>query len=420
MIKDLNITLFDLAVCLSDAMDMVSPPLVNHHKQVAYIASQIGKESGLPESRQRNLMLAGALHDAGALSLKDRLDTLSFEVRDANTHCTVGADLLDMFQPFSQLSPIVRYHHTPWKKGKGQKCKGKSVPLEAHILHLADRIAVLIDRKKDILGQTESICKTIQKNAGSTFCPEAVDAFLNLSKKEYFWFDAASSGIYRILRQRMRSKTMSLSLNQLEELALFFAKIIDFRSSFTASHSCGVAVSAETIAKNAGFSSRECRHMRIAGYFHDLGKLAIPKEILEKKDKLTKEEFEIIRGHTYHTHRILDTLEGFETINQWGAFHHERISGGGYPFHHGGDDLPLGSRIMAIADVFTAVSEDRPYRPGMKEEKVKEILNSMVKFNSLDGNIVELLMKNYEAVNKIRARSQKSSALEYRKLFKKR
>jgi len=93
--------------------------------------------------------------------------------------------------------------------------------------------------------------------------------------------------------------------------------------------------------------------MEIAGYFHDLGKLRVPKEILEKPGKLSTEEFNIIKSHTYHTYRILSHIPNFETINWWASFHHERLNGSGYPFRINAFNFPLGSRIMAIADVFT-------------------------------------------------------------------
>jgi HD-GYP domain-containing protein (c-di-GMP phosphodiesterase class II) len=212
-------------------------------------------------------------------------------------------------------------------------------------------------------------------------------------------------------------KTLTLDISQLRELAMFFARIIDFRSAFTATHSVGVASVAEALAGSAGFSKREREYMRIAGLLHDLGKLAVPREILEKPGKLDKVEFDIIRAHTYHTYRILDTLEDFDTINTWGAFHHERLNGNGYPFHHNGDVLSLGSRIMCVSDIFTAITEDRPYRAGMPQKEVSGVLRSMVKSESIDGNIVKLLEQNLEEVNGIRHVSQTESREMYRDII---
>jgi HD-GYP domain-containing protein (c-di-GMP phosphodiesterase class II) len=418
MIKDPQLTLFDLAVCLSDAMDLVCPALVSHHKQVAYLASSIGGEMGLSYDALKDLVLAGALHDIGALSLQERLETLEFETGRAGIHAETGKALLGLFRPLSGAGRIVGNHHTHWRNGRGSVSEGRNVAVESHILHLADRVAVLIDKRENVLGQAQRIIAKVDEQDGAMFCPDVVEAFHRAAGKEQFWLDAVSSTIYRMLRQKTRLKTLILDLPQLKDLALFFSKIIDFRSKFTATHSAGVAASAQALALLAGFSKRECELMGIAGHLHDLGKLAVPREVLEKPGTLTREEFDIIRTHTYHTYRILDTLEDFDTINTWAAFHHERLNGKGYPFHHTADVLSLGSRIMCVADVFTAITEDRPYRKGMQPDEVNAVLASMVHGNTLDKDVVALLTRNIENVNYLRGHAQAESARQYRELFR--
>ena len=312
----------------------------------------------------------------------------------------------------------MNFHHTYWNDGEGSQQAGQCVPLESHIIHLADRIAVLIDIKNEVLGQVRGICEKMREQSGTMFKPELVDAFMSLAQKEYFWLDTTSSTIYRHLRRKARSITIVMDLDQLSGLAMLFAKVIDFRSSFTATHSSGVSASAELLAKLCGFSQRECRMMKIAGFLHDLGKLAVPREILEKPGSLTPEEFNIIRSHTFHTYRILETVEDFETINTWGAFHHERLNGKGYPFHHLGKDLSLGSRIMCVADVFTAITEDRPYRKGMNNTETIKVLLSMAKSGTLDANIVSTLESHFEEINGVRAKAQADSREIYRKLIR--
>ena len=108
--------------------------------------------------------------------------------------------------------------------------------------------------------------------------------------------------------------------------------------------------------------------MRAAGYLHDLGKIAVPSRILDKPAPPSQHEWAVLREHTYHTFRVLDTIGGMPQISEWAAFHHERLDGTGYPFGHEGKDLTLGARIMAVADIFTAVTEDRPYRAALCEE----------------------------------------------------
>ena len=97
MIKEPQIPLFDLIMCLSDAVDLVSPAVADHHKQVAYIAYSIGAELDLPMKERNELVLAGSLHDIGALSLKERIDLLQFEFENPHLHAGVGYFLLNLF-----------------------------------------------------------------------------------------------------------------------------------------------------------------------------------------------------------------------------------------------------------------------------------------------------------------------------------
>jgi HD-GYP domain-containing protein (c-di-GMP phosphodiesterase class II) len=153
--------------------------------------------------------------------------------------------------------------------------------------------------------------------------------------------------------------------------------------------------------------------MLIAGYLHDLGKIAVPSEILEKPSKLDIEEFNVMRSHTYYTYRVLNKIKALQTITEWAAFHHERLDGTGYPFRLKGNELSLGARIMAVADVFTASSEDRPYRSGMEKEKVINILKSMAKNNALCPNVTDVILRNFDAINSSRIVAQEKSQKDY-------
>lgn len=406
MIRELQIPLLDLTVCLSDAMDLVSPVVVNHHKQVAYIAFSIGAKLNLPMEQRNNLMLAGALHDSGAFSLKEKLDIMQFEVENPHQHAGLSYLLLKTFKPFSVVADLVRFHHVPWSDGCGSGFKGESVPFGSHILHLADRIAVLINKQQEVLGQANGICAKIAQESGKIFMPELVDAFKCLSDKEYFWFNAVSPQINSIFGRKAGIATIELGITELLNLAKLFCRIVDFRSRFTAIHSTGVAVLASTLAKFMDFSETECQMMKIAGRLHDLGKLAVPTEILEKPAELTKDEFNIIKSHPFYTYRILEAISDLDVINSWAALHHERLDGGGYPFHYNGNDLSLGSRITAVADVLTAITEDRPYRKGMAKGEALQVLQQMAKSSALDPNAVSTLMLHYDEIEPIRTAEQ--------------
>jgi len=421
MIEETKLMLLDLVMCLSDVVDLVAPAVANHHKQVAYIAFCLGRELGFSMKQRTDLVLAGALHDIGALSLKDKIDVLRFEDNGFFKHADLSYSLLKMFEPLSGIADIVRFHHVSWSDMGKYESKGIIVPMDSHILHLADRVSVLIDKRKEILGQVSVICKKIEKQSGEMFMPEIVDAFMRLSVKENFWFQVASQSISSLLIREIRQYPNQMEIEMDAEALLgvsrLFSKIIDFRSHYTSTHSSGVAASAEALARLAGFSDQECQMMKVAGYLHDLGKLAVPTEILEKPAKLTKKEINIIRSHTFHTCNTLHSIHDFAMINTWASSHHERLSGDGYPFHIKAKDLSLGSRIMAVADVFTAITEDRPYRKGMPDEKALQVLQDMADNSLLDPGVVSLLRLHFEEINSLRIAAQKASNEDYKQFL---
>ena len=419
-----RIPLFDLALSLCDAMDLVSERLASHHKCVAYTAVSIADELGLSNEQKNQLLLAGVLHDSGVLSEKERDDLAIFDAETGrlHQHAERGYQLLKDFKPFHNVANIVRHHHVSWNDGTGSEHKGEEVTMGSHIIRLADRIDVLrladrvdmlVDKEHEVLGQVERIQNEIRRNAGNMFVPELVDAFIDLSNKEYYWFDITSSSLRSILARRAKSETIELDMEELLALSKMFRQVIDFRSRYTATHTSGVAASAEGLAKLSGFSERECKMIEVAGNLHDLGKLAVPTEILEKPAALTRREYNIVKSHPFYSFRVLEPISGLEVINEWASFHHERLDAKGYPFHYGEADLSMGSRIMAVADIFTAITEDRPYREGMSGEGALSVLKEMAAKGRLDPEVISLLSLNFDEINSRRIAAQEPASRRY-------
>jgi HD-GYP domain-containing protein (c-di-GMP phosphodiesterase class II) len=149
----------------------------------------------------------------------------------------------------------------------------------------------------------------------------------------------------------------------------------------------------------------------LAGYLHDIGKLAVPREILDKPTNLDRSEYGMIKSHAYYTRRIVESFSGLEDVAAWASSHHEHLDGKGYPFHL--TDLPLESRVVAVADVFTALAEDRPYRPGYAPDEIRRILANMVAIRKLDGHVVHTLLDHQEAVDRVREGAQRGARTEF-------
>jgi HD-GYP domain-containing protein (c-di-GMP phosphodiesterase class II) len=402
-----KVPLFDLIWCLSETVDLISSRAARHHLQTAYIAACIAEELGLPETGKARLILAASIHDVGSLSLKAPAGPAGSSQAEA------GYRLMRGFEPLAGAAQVVRYHQVPWAAGRGVAAGGIPVPEESHILHLADRAAAMEARGGALYFRSAALAG----GRRGAFVPAHLEAFERASAKESFWLDLASGSLRTILAGKVKEHSVPLDLDGVGQLGLFFSQVIDFRSHFTASHSSGVSACAEALAGMAGFSGARRRLMGVAGHVHDLGKLAVPRRILQKAGPLSAEEKAVIRSHAYYTHRILSAIPALATVREWGALHHERLDGSGYPFRYKGARLCTGSRIMAVADVFTALSEDRPYRSGLKRGEVLSIMRGMARDSALDRELVALLEKNYGELEYRRRLSHSESAGRYRLCF---
>ncbi len=400
----------DLLRCISEAIDMTSPVLRNHHRRVMRISYDLSVECGFGESMIERILVAAAVHDIGAFMLRRREILLNLDMQE-DKHAHYGAELIGRFRPFREIAPIIEHHHLPWSTIASHKPGWELVPFESQVLHLADRISVLIDEKTK-LHEVPDIVSRIDHLAPGRFNGELVERFHAVAKRESFWLDARDATVPTIA-VNASARSLILTPDDLSELGKIFRQFIDFRSTFTATHTAGVATVAQALSEICNFSAYESVLMKFAGDLHDIGKLAIPVSILEKKGSLTDEEMGVMKSHTYYGNRLLQCVSAFDTVRKWGALHHEKLNGTGYPFHLTGDQLPLGSRIMAVADIFTATLEDRPYRKGMDVPTAQAVLDNMVKTGGIDGKVVKQLRENFEEINQKRIASQAAAAEEY-------
>jgi putative nucleotidyltransferase with HDIG domain len=171
-----------------------------------------------------------------------------------------------------------------------------------------------------------------------------------------------------------RDRVLHADEDQLDRVAEAFARVIDAKSPYTASHSAGVATYAQAIGAAMGMDATHQRDLRRAGMLHDIGKLAISSRILDKPGRLTEEEFAAMREHTRFTLQILERVHCFRHLAGIAASHHERLDGSGYHRGLAAFDLPRPARILAVADVFDALTADRPYRTAMPLDQALAIV----------------------------------------------
>jgi HD-GYP domain-containing protein (c-di-GMP phosphodiesterase class II) len=290
---------------------------------------------------------------------------------------------------------------------------GYQVPAASHVIHLADRTAILVEENCNVIERSDDILSLILSQSGTMFMPLAVDALVDLSREEWFWFDVFKPDLLDCLQLKVNPGELRLDVRDLEEMARVFGKIIDYRSSFTATHSAGVAAVAEVLARTLGFSPENCRIIRVAGYLHDLGKLAVSTELLEKNNHLDQREYMHVQHHASHTHRLLAKVPDLGYGITWASQHHERLDGSGYPDHSAAGDIAFGSRVVAVADIYTAITEDRPYRTGMSGKDALGELKHLTDKGYLDSEVFQALAQTFEELDGVRIEAQAAALEDY-------
>lgn len=162
-----------------------------------------------------------------------------------------------------------------------------------------------------------------------------------------------------------------------QQIIMSIMKMLSLHNAYTKEHCTNVAKISSKIASDLGYSKREVDMVYWTGLVHDIGKILIRDDILEKKGKLTDEEYEIIKMHPVWGHQTLDGNQSLSEIAKYVLHHHERWDGKGYPTGLSGEDIPLVSRIIAVADTYDAMTSDRPYRKALSEEiAINEIVRN--------------------------------------------
>ena len=176
------------------------------------------------------------------------------------------------------------------------------------------------------------------------------------------------------------------------ESVLALVEAIEIRDPYTRGHSTQVAELAVMIGAAMGFSERDLTLLKFAGLLHDVGKIAVPEAILQKKGKLTSEEWEIMRRHPLHSVKIIEPVLNLQPIQDWILYHHERWDGeGGYPLGKKGADIPLQARILAVCDTYSAMIGNRPYRNGLSVEETRKEIERVAE-TQIDPKIAEIFL----------------------------
>lgn len=396
------------AICaLGEALSLVGIDEQQHGERVAYMAVSCARHLGWDEETVDDLFHVALLHDLGVSSSRVHKHLIAeMDWEGAELHCILGEHFLANFTPLAHLSPIIRHHHTHWDALSGYDLSTQQT-LSTNLIYLADRVDALNAQfsQQPHLGveaKRSAIAGAITQSRGSRFAPELVDAFLKLATHDAFWLTLEPLHLAGYIHEMEERNQGQLSnYDEIRQLALIFAHIVDAKSDFTYDHSLGVARLSRHLAELAELPEQRVALIEIAALLHDLGKLGVPDEILDKPASLTAEEVTVMHRHSYDTFRILRHINGFEQIAEWAGNHHETLLGDGYPFHHEQSELGTESRIIMVADIFQALAQNRPYRKGLAPEVILDELRALRQAGKIDGLLVGLVDENLDSCARV-------------------
>ncbi|MBI4233558.1 MAG: HD domain-containing protein [Chloroflexi bacterium] len=292
------------------------------------------------------------------------------------TYCATGLRIAEKLGLSRGVQDNLNHLGERWDgKGSAHGVRGRFIPIGARVVSLAE-VAQDVGAAED---GPQAAQEVAQERRGKAFDPEVVDAFLELSRVPAFWEALQQEKLPEQLGgMEPQTPFSSVPEGRLDDIAAVFAEVIDMKSPFTANHSRGVALVAEGLAKRMGLPEAEVTLVRRAGLLHDMGKVSVPNSILDKKGKLTEREWERMRLHPYYSERILSRVGVLRPLATIAGAHHEWMNGGGYFRQLTGPQMTAAAHIVSIADMFQALSEDRPYRPALETEQIFQVMDKEV------------------------------------------
>jgi putative two-component system response regulator len=196
------------------------------------------------------------------------------------------------------------------------------------------------------------------------------------------------------VKSLVKVKILNNTLTSLESVLFSLANTVEAKDEYTSGHTLRVSELAVALGKKMDLSTYDIDSIKIGGIIHDVGKIGVPKSIINKPGRLEPEEFEIMKTHPFIGYKICIPLKkSLGTVLDIIYYHHEKLDGSGYPIGLKGEDIPVGAKVLAVADIYDALTSDRPYRKAMSKEKALEILQQEAAEGKLDKQIVEQLME---------------------------
>jgi HD-GYP domain-containing protein (c-di-GMP phosphodiesterase class II) len=417
-----EIRLAELLSALCHALDMTEGQPEGHCVRCCWVGTQIGREIGLGDAQIWELYYTLLLKDLGCSSNAARIcqlyltDDLTFKhdfkqidgslpqaLRFVLTHTGLKAGLAERFRAIihifrnggeiarelietrchrgADIARKMRFSEAValgiqnldehWDGGgKPTGASGAAIPVYAQIALMAQVADVF-----HAAGGAEAACREVLQRSGTWFDPRLSAAFDRVASDPSFWRTLCAPDLEQAIFALEPARHVAVvDEDYLDDIAAAFAQVIDSKSPYTHGHSARVTLFTDMIAEEMRLTSERRRWLKRAALLHDIGKLGVSNAILDKAGKLDGEEWKAMQMHAAHTEAILSRIAAFRDLAAIAGAHHERLDGKGYPHGLKGSQIALETRIISTADVFDALTADRPYRPAMPLSRAMKIM----------------------------------------------
>ena len=417
-----GLKLSELIGSLSHALDITEGQPEGHCVRCCWIGMHIGRDLGFSEQELWELYYTLLLKDLGCssnaarisqlylsddLSFKrdfkwidgSKMQALNFVVRHTGlqsglaekfktlltifknggdisqeliqTRCQRGADIARQLRFSEGVASGIHALDEHWDgHGRPDALAGEEIPVYARIALLSQVVDVF-----HTVGGLQEAMQEVRNRTGSWFDPKLVDALERISRMSDFWSMLNSKELYRaVLDLEPAHLEIPLDDDYLDEIAAAFGQIVDAKSPYTQGHSVRVALYTDLVAAELGVTAARRRWLKRGALLHDIGKLGVSNTILDKPGKLEAEEWEAVKRHASYSESIMSRIGIFKELATVSGAHHERLDGGGYPKGLKSDQITMETRIITVADIFDAITAERPYRGATPVPETLEIM----------------------------------------------
>ncbi len=372
---------------VSRSLNLIDKRLVDHGVRVMLVLNDMLQAEGCRDREVRKtLQILALLHDVGAYRTEEIGNMLRFETGNVWAHSIYGYLFLREFTPLGELAKAVLYHHADCDDTLGERA---DVRRFSQLIHTADRAVVWHD---ELHRPAEELERHLLKKQGTQFSPESVELFLDASRR---------LGTMEKLERAVALKDeMDFDAISGEEAAAYLTMVvhaIDFRSRVTATHTVGVKEISVRLGRKLGLPEQTLEQLRRGALLHDLGKIGTPLSILEKPGRLTGEEMAVMRDHVVLSGEVIEGVVD-ETVARIALRHHEKLDGSGYPLGLTAAELTLPERVLAVADIVSALDMSRSYKDAYPKERCVRILEELRDRGKLDRAAVDAMTGSFDEI----------------------